>query len=69
MKLATLNDGTRDGRLVVVKRDNSEYIEAAGVAPTLRDALDNWDEAEPKLIALSEKLDARRGRRQDGRHR
>jgi fumarylacetoacetate (FAA) hydrolase len=58
MKLATLNDGTRDGRLVVVKRDNSAYAVAHGIAPTLQHALDNWDEAEPKLLALAEKLEA-----------
>lgn len=56
MKLGTLQDGTRDGRLVVVKRDNSVYTPADGVAKSMQEALDNWDEAEPKLQGLFEKL-------------
>ncbi len=60
MKLATLNDGTRDGRLIVVKRDNSAYALATHVAPTLQAALDAWDEAEPRLRALAEELEAGR---------
>ncbi len=56
MKLGTLQDGTRDGRLVVVKRDNSVYTPADGIAKSMQEALDNWDEAEPKLQGLFEKL-------------
>ena len=40
MKLATLNDGTRDGRLVVVSRDLSRCAKADAIAPTLQAALD-----------------------------
>ena len=58
MKLATLNDGTRDGRLIVVKRDHSAYALATAVAPTLQAALDDWDALEPPLRALA---DAARG--------
>ncbi|QDG53997.1 fumarylacetoacetate hydrolase family protein [Persicimonas caeni] len=58
MKLGTLKDGTRDGRLVVVKRDNSVYATADGIAKSMQEALDNWDEAEPKLQELFEKLEA-----------
>ena len=54
MKLATLADGTRDGRLVVVSRDNQRYVEAA--APTLQAALDDWAKAEPALRAEFEAL-------------
>jgi hypothetical protein len=32
MKLATLKDGSRDGRLVVVSRDLTRYTDAAGIA-------------------------------------
>lgn len=52
MKLATLKDGTRDGRLVVVSRDLTRYCAADNIAPTLQHALDNWDELAPKLDAL-----------------
>ncbi|MFW5966862.1 MAG: fumarylacetoacetate hydrolase family protein [Persicimonas sp.] len=58
MKLGTLKDGTRDGRLVVVKGDNSVYAPAEGIARTMQEALDNWDEVEPKLRGLAKKLDS-----------
>ncbi len=58
MKLATLKDGTRDGRLIVVKRDNSAYALATNVALTLQAALDDWTHKEPQLRALSEQLEA-----------
>jgi fumarylacetoacetate (FAA) hydrolase len=49
MKLATLRDGTRDGRLIIVSRDNKTYVEAAGIATTFQAALDNWDTARQQL--------------------
>lgn len=52
MKLATLKDKSRDGRLIVVARDNASYVEAAAVAKTMQEALDRWDEIKPKLEAL-----------------
>ena len=52
MKLATLNDGTRDGRLVVVSKDLTRYCAAENIAPTLQAALDDWDNCAPKLEAL-----------------
>ena len=58
MKLATLHDGTRDGRLVVVKRDGSLYAPAAGIAPHLQAALDDWEACAPRLRALAEQLEA-----------
>ena len=57
MKLATLRDGTRDGRLLVVRRDGE-----AGAPldrwPTLQAALDDWTAAEPALHALSDQINA-----------
>ena len=53
MKLATLRDGTRDGRLVVVSRDLERYVEAGDIAPTLQAALDRWDDVTPKLGAVA----------------
>lgn len=54
MKLATLRDGTRDGRLAVVSHDLSK----ATLAPvaTLQAALDDWAAAEPELLAAAEQL-------------
>ncbi|NML47117.1 fumarylacetoacetate hydrolase family protein [Ramlibacter sp. G-1-2-2] len=58
MKLATLKDGTRDGRLAVVSRDLARAVDAGAIAPTLQLALENWDTAEPKLQALYRQLNA-----------
>jgi fumarylacetoacetate (FAA) hydrolase len=60
MRLATLRDGSRDGRLVVVRRDGEALLEAAPAARTLQDALDRWEQAAPELRALAEALDAGR---------
>ena len=53
MKLATLNDGSRDGRLVVVSRDLAHAVDAASVAATMHFAMDHWDWVEPGLRSLS----------------
>jgi fumarylacetoacetase-like protein len=42
MKLATLANGTRDGRLVVVSRHLAYATGAHGIASTLQQALDDW---------------------------
>lgn len=52
MKLATLDDGTRDGKLVVVSKDLTRYCAADNIAPTLQAALDDWATIAPKLGAL-----------------
>lgn len=57
MKLATLRDGTRDGRLLVVGRDGSRASEARSIVPTLQAALDDWARFEPQLRALAEQVD------------
>ncbi|PHR62585.1 MAG: 2-keto-4-pentenoate hydratase [Robiginitomaculum sp.] len=57
MKLASLKHG-RDGRLVVVSNDLTRCTDAGLIAPTLQAALDNWAEAGPKLVALSQSLEA-----------
>ena len=56
MKLATLKDHTRDGKLVVVSRDLSTAVVVSDIAKTLQQALDNWAEAKPKLEAYYAKL-------------
>jgi fumarylacetoacetate (FAA) hydrolase len=52
MKLATLKNGGRDGRLVVVSRDLSTAVDAEAVASTMSDAMDRWDSVLPGLQAL-----------------
>ncbi|MFZ9395130.1 MAG: fumarylacetoacetate hydrolase family protein [Erythrobacter sp.] len=53
MKLATLDNGTRDGKLVVVSKDLTRYCEAGNIAPTLQAALDDWERAAPELEVLA----------------
>jgi len=57
MKLATLRDGSRDGRLVVVRHDG-EAAAPCEAWPTLQGALDRWSEAEAPLRAIAARLDA-----------
>jgi fumarylacetoacetate (FAA) hydrolase len=57
MKLATLKNGTRDGRLVIVSRDLTRYTDASFLAPTMQAALDDWQRLAPHLAALAESLD------------
>lgn len=58
MKLATLRDGSRDGRLLVVRRDGLTALPSPETWPTLQRALDDWEAAEPALRALADKLDS-----------
>jgi len=53
MKLATLNDGTRDGKLVVVSKDLTRCCAAGYIAPTMQTALDDWDRIAPQLEVLA----------------
>jgi fumarylacetoacetate (FAA) hydrolase len=57
MRVATARDGSRDGRLVVVRRDGEAAASAHGIVPTLQAALDGWERVEPSLRALAQDLD------------
>jgi len=57
MKLATMKNGTRDGRLVVVSRDLTRCTSAELVVPTLQAALDDWETVGPRLADLAEGLE------------
>ncbi|MBB4273131.1 fumarylacetoacetate hydrolase family protein [Rhizobium mongolense] len=57
MKLATLKDSTRDGRLVVVSKDLSRCSDVGHIARTLQAALDDWAHAAPRLAAVAEGLE------------
>jgi fumarylacetoacetate (FAA) hydrolase len=59
MKLCTVDDGTRDGRLHVVARDLSRAVPATGIADTLQAALEDWSAIAPKLQALAAALEGR----------
>lgn len=56
MKLATLKNGTRDGKLVVVSKDLTRCTDASFLAPTMQAALDNWAKYSAHLQNLSESL-------------
>ncbi len=57
MKLATLKNSTRDGRLVVVSRDLTRCSEVGHIARTLQDALDDWEHVAPRLERVAEGLE------------
>jgi fumarylacetoacetate (FAA) hydrolase len=57
MKLATLKDSTRDGRLVVVSRDLTRCSEVGHIARTLQAALDDWAYVGPRLDEVAEGLE------------
>ncbi len=60
MKLATVDDGSRDGRLVVVSSDGKRRAPLPGVA-TMQAALDDWASVEPELRSLSTVVDGGAG--------
>lgn len=57
MKLATLKNGSRDGKLVVVSRDLTRYTDASFLAPNLQAALDDWRRISPHIATLAESLE------------
>jgi fumarylacetoacetate (FAA) hydrolase len=59
MMLATLADGSPDGRLVAVSTDHTRFLHAD--PPTLQQALERWDDVLPTLSALSRRLDSGTG--------
>jgi fumarylacetoacetate (FAA) hydrolase len=52
MKLATVDDGSRDGHLVVVSRDLALAHHATAIARTMRALLDDWNFLSPQLEDL-----------------
>jgi fumarylacetoacetate (FAA) hydrolase len=62
VKLATAQDGSPDGLLLIVSRDQQHAVAAAAIARSLQQALERWDEVEPALLALSDALNAGKAR-------
>jgi fumarylacetoacetate (FAA) hydrolase len=56
MKLASLNDGSKDGQLIVVSKDLRKFIYATDIALTMQNAMDNWDSIFDELNNLSKDL-------------
>jgi fumarylacetoacetate (FAA) hydrolase len=57
MKLATLKDSTRDGRLVVVSKDLTRCSDVGHIARTLQAALDDWTHVAPRLERVAESIE------------
>src|SRR5882672_10666279 len=57
MKLATIRNGSRDGRLAIVSKDLTRAVLADPIAPTLLDALERWSEVESALRARYQQLE------------
>ena len=58
MKLATLNQGGRDGTLVVVSRDLRRCRAVPAIARTMLAAMDDWAAVEPQLRQVYEALNS-----------
>ena len=56
MKLASLRDGTRDGRLVVVSRDLKRCLSVMPIAKTVQFALDDWAAISETLRVFSDRV-------------
>ena len=60
MKLATIKNGTRDGRLAIVSKDLAQGVFADDIAPTLLRAVEDWASVEGSLRTRADTLDAGR---------
>lgn len=58
MKLASIDNNTRDGQLVVVNKELTKAVKVPEIALTMQDAIDNWADTEIQLKAVYEKLNA-----------
>jgi fumarylacetoacetate (FAA) hydrolase len=56
MKLGSLKSKNRDGDLIVISRELKHGVRANTIIPSLREAVENWDQVHSKLEALSDKL-------------
>ncbi len=57
MRLATLRDGSPDGRLLVVSADGTRAIDARAAAGSLRAALDDWARTSVSLAELARAIE------------
>jgi fumarylacetoacetate (FAA) hydrolase len=57
MKLATISNGSRDGRLAIVSKDLTKAVFADPIALTLLDAIERWPEVENALRERYQQLE------------
>lgn len=61
MKLASLKSSvSRDGELIIVSKDNKKAVRAGSIAPSLREAIEQWHSVSPQLEALYKKLNTQK---------
>jgi len=58
MKLASIDNKTRDGQLVVVNKELTKAVKVPEIAETMQTAIDNWVDAENKLQRVYENLNS-----------
>ncbi|MCH2224495.1 MAG: fumarylacetoacetate hydrolase family protein [Crocinitomicaceae bacterium] len=58
MKLTSINNGTRDGQLVVVNNDLTKAVRVNGKVNTLQQAMDTWSESSIELQKIANDLEA-----------
>lgn len=58
MKLGTLKSKTYDGTLVVVSKDNSQYLEVPDISKSFREALEDWANLKDRLSKVYEGLNS-----------
>ncbi|MGI1945951.1 fumarylacetoacetate hydrolase family protein [Shewanella glacialipiscicola] len=56
MKLASYNNGRRDGQLMLVNRDLTKTVAVPAIAHTMQQLLDGWDLLKPQLQELYDAL-------------
>ncbi len=62
MKLASLKSKSKDGELCVVSDDLTQAVRASHIAPSLRDALENWTHTSVQLHDLATALDQKKAK-------
>lgn len=58
MKLASIDNKTRDGQLVVVNKELTKAVTVSEIAQTMQAAIDNWIDTESKLQSVYEGLNS-----------
>ena len=61
MRLATRDNGTRDGELVVVSADATRFLVPGAEWPNMLAAIEAWQESEPVLRSLADRFSAGEG--------
>lgn len=59
MKLATLKSSSSlDGELVVISKDLKSFVRVTSIVPSLREAVEKWNQVQPQLQKISDELNS-----------